>query len=262
MGHQRLGKLPAHRLLPEIVRFLLAGNSPDAALVEHVHRLSRETLVLAMRDPVFVEAVWLLMCLPHVAASPRFEDGMAAVGVSVSGRLSVASLLAGVDAALERVQRQCDSKATDLGEIARQAALSCLSAAIHSRLPVLWQPTSEDTRHVLAVLRSPEACADLIQQFHARFVERILHFYIDRDLHRMVGPERVSKSFNDRRNFDAALRRYCEEASLIMRAFARDWLGKNIYRDGKRLTQRDVERFASFSLQKLKVELAHRKGLS
>lgn len=32
MGHQRLGKLPAHRLLPEIVRYLVAGGTPTEDL--------------------------------------------------------------------------------------------------------------------------------------------------------------------------------------------------------------------------------------
>jgi hypothetical protein len=215
-----------------------------------------------MRDPVFVEAVWLMMCLPHVAGSPKPDDGMAAMGVRIHGEMSIPGLLAAVDGALERVQRQCDGNATDLGEIARQAALSALGDAVHSRLPGLWAPTADDVRHALAVHRSTEAGADLVQQFHARFVQRLLHFYIDRDLHRMIGPEKVSKSFSDRRDFDAALRRHCDEASLIMRGFARDWLGLHIYRDGRLPTQNDVRRFTSYSLEKLRLELTQRRGLS
>ncbi|MEJ1936902.1 hypothetical protein WDZ92_42455, partial [Nostoc sp. NIES-2111] len=235
--------------MPDIIRFLLDGKAPGPDLVRHVHQLGHDALVLAMRDPVFVEAVWLLVCLPQVAAAPLFEEGAHAIGVRLAGPVSVASLLASVDAALERVQRQCQSDATDLGEIARQAALSSLNEAVHSRLPGLWEAISEDVRHALAALRSAEATAALVQQFHARFVERILHYYIDRNLHRMVGPERTSRSLSDRQNFEAALRRHCDEASLIMRGFARDWLGVNIYRDGKTLTQKDVRRFTAYSLE-------------
>jgi hypothetical protein len=34
MGHQRLGKLPTHRYLPDIVRYLVTGGAPTAPLVE------------------------------------------------------------------------------------------------------------------------------------------------------------------------------------------------------------------------------------
>lgn len=262
MGHQRLGKLPAYRLLPEIIRLLLDGQMPGPDLVKHVHQLGHDALKVAMRDPVFVQAVWLMMCLPHAAASAQPEGSIAALGVTIPGELSVAGLLAGVDAALEAVQRRCDGKATDLGEIARQSALAAMADAIGSTLPALWQPTAEDVRHAIAVRRSTEGSADLVQQFHARFVERVLQFYIDRDLHRMVGPEKVSKSFNDRRSFDAALRRHCDEASLIMRGFARDWLGARVYRDGRIPTHDDVRRFTSYSLEKMRHELSQRQGAS
>ena len=45
-----------------------------------------------------------------------------------------------------------------------------------------------------------------------------------------------------------------------MRAYARDWLGKNQYRDGKTLTREDIRRFTGYSVEKLRIELAQRKG--
>jgi hypothetical protein len=47
-----------------------------------------------------------------------------------------------------------------------------------------------------------------------------------------------------------------------MRTYARDWLGKNQYRDGKTLTRDDIRRFTSHSVEKLRIELAQRKGAS
>ena len=57
MGHQRLGKLPAHRLLPEIVRYLVTGGTPTADLVDQVTEVGRDALKLALKDPVFIEAL-------------------------------------------------------------------------------------------------------------------------------------------------------------------------------------------------------------
>mgnify|MGYP001545961500 CR=1 FL=1 len=61
MGHQRLGKMPAHRLLPEIVRYLVAGGTPTEDLVDQVTEVGRDALKRALKDAVFIEALWLAL---------------------------------------------------------------------------------------------------------------------------------------------------------------------------------------------------------
>ncbi len=78
----------------------------------------------------------------------------------------------------------------------------------------------------------------------------------------MVGPDRVARSVNDLRTFNEAIKRHCDEAALIMRAFARDWLGKNHYKDGKQITKEDVRRFSGYTVEKIRIELTQRKGSS
>lgn len=260
MGHQRLGKLPAHRRLPEIVKFLLDGGTPTNDLVDQVTEVGRDALQCAVKDPVFIEALWLLAHMPQAAGSSSFAVGLEELGVKGGQPSSLAGLLSAFDSALERTQRQSAGKATDLGEMARQSALSALAETIQPRLPRLWPPTTEDLRHSVASLRSPDAFADLAQRFHSRFVDRVIHYFIDRNLHRMIGPAQVTKSLNDTENFNGAIRRHCDEASLIIRAYARDWLGKNLYRDGKSLTRDDIRRFTGYSVEKLRIELAQRRG--
>jgi hypothetical protein len=50
------------------------------------------------------------------------------------------------------------------------------------------------------------------------------------------------------------------EAALIMRAFARDWLGKNQYRDGKEISKNDALKFSAYAVRKISIELKNRKG--
>jgi hypothetical protein len=187
---------------------------------------------------------------------------MAALGLRGPPPKSLPELLVAYDAALEHVQRRSFAGSTDLGEMARQAALGALAETVQQRLPVLWQPTAEDLRHSLSALKNADAFADLAQRFHSRFVDRVIHYYLDRNLHRMIAPDKTTKSVNDLEAFNGAIRRHCDEASLIMRAFARDWLGKNFYKEGKSLTRDDVRRFASHSVEKIRIELAQRKGAS
>ena len=61
MGHQRLGKLPAYRLLPDIIRFLVDGGSPTEEVVDQITEFGREALKFALMDDVFIEALWLLI---------------------------------------------------------------------------------------------------------------------------------------------------------------------------------------------------------
>lgn len=167
MGHQRLGKLPAHRLLPDIVKFLVDGGTPTDDLVDQVMRAS---------------------------------------------------------------------------------------------LPTLWTPTAIDVRTSVAALKGTEQFAALAHRFYANFVERVIHYYVDRNLHNMVGAGRVAKSVHDLRAFNDAIRRHCDESALIMRAFAKDWLGKNHYRDGKQVSKADVRRFSAHAVEKMRIELEMRKG--
>lgn len=258
MGHQRLGNLPALHRLPQIVQYLVTGGTPTEDLVNGVTDVGQQALERAIRDPVFIEALWLLIRLPQAAGVGG--HALADYGVRIGPDAGVADIMAGYSSALERVQRQTNDDGTDLGEIARQAGTAALADAIQARLPGLWEPTFEDVRASLSRLKGTEQFAAVSHQFYANFVERVIHYYVDRNLDHLVGPERVASSVRDLRAFDTAIRRHCDESALIMRGFARDWLGKNHFRDGKETTRDDVRRFSAYAAQKMKAELEQRKG--
>jgi len=260
VGHQRLGKLPAHRLLPDIVKFLVDGGTPTEDLVDQVTEVGRDALKLALKDDVFIEALWLLVRMPQAVASDDFPASLGELGMAHMAPTSQSNVLVGYDRALETVQRRLHSGATDLGEIARRAGLSALGEAMRASLPTLWTPTAIDVRTSVAALRGTEQFAALAHRFYANFVERVIHYYVDRNLHNMVGAGRVAKSVHDLRAFNDAIRRHCDESALIMRAFAKDWLGKNHYRDGKQVSKADVRRFSAHAVEKMRIELEMRKG--
>ena len=260
MGHQRLGELPAHRLLPEIVRYLVTGGTPTEDLVDQVTEVGQDALKRALKDPVFIEALWLLVRIPQGAGSADFLKELRQLGASGAAPASLTEMLVAYDSALEKVQRRSHAGITDLGEIARRAGLSAFGEAIRDRLPSLWPPTAEDMRASVAALKGTEQFASMAHRFYSGFVERVIHYYVDRNLHHMVGIDRVAKSTNDLRAFNEAIRRHCDESSLIMRAFAKDWLGKNHYKDGKQITRDDVRRFSAYTVEKIRLEFDHRKG--
>jgi hypothetical protein len=109
-------------------------------------------------------------------------------------------------------------------------------------------------------LKRTEKFAGLAHTFYSSFVDRVIHYYVDRNLHRMIGPDRIARSIHDLETFNGAIRRHCNESALIIRTFARDWLGKNHYRDGKAISRADVRAFSSHAVEKIRNELAIRKG--
>jgi hypothetical protein len=262
MGHQRLGKLPANRLLPEIVRFLVTGGTPTGDLADQVSQAGQDALKLALKDPVFIEAFWLLVRMPQAAASNDFPDSLKDLDMPGIAPASMSDVLVIYDRALEKVQRRLHAGATDLGEIAHQAGLSALAAEVREALPTLWAPTAADVRASVAALKRTERFAALAQRFYANFIERVIHYYVDRNLHNMVGAGRVAKSVHDLRSFNESIRRHCNESALIMRAFAKDWLGKNHYNEGKQISKDDVLRFSAHAVEKMRIELGIRKGVA
>jgi hypothetical protein len=260
MGHQRLGKLPARRLLPEIVRYLIDGGQPTVDLVQQITEFSRDALRQAVKDPGFIEALWLLVKLPQVAAEKNGTGNGKLPGISDAMPNSVVDVLANYDLAIETVQRKSHAGLTDLGEIARQAGLSSLADSLQKELPTLWRPTAEDVQTSLAVLKGTEEFAGLAHRFFGNFVERSIHYYVDRNLHNMVGDGRVAATIADMETFSASIRRHCDEAALIMRAFARDWLGKNHYKEGKAISRSDIRQFSAYVVEKIGIELENRRG--
>lgn len=260
MGHQRLGKLPVHRQLPEIIRYLVDGDTPTGALVDQITEFGRDALNSALKDDVFIEALWLLIRMPQAASAQNIPAALAGIGIANGLPTSVSGTLAGYDRAIEKVQRGLHSGATDLGEIARHAGLAALGEAIQEGLPSLWNPTSADVQASIAALKGTDKFAALAHRFYANFVERVIHYYIDRNLHNMVGVDRGIRSIHDLSSFYDAIRRHCDESALIMRAFAKDWLGKNLYKDGKAISRKDVRGFSAHAVDKIRIELDLRKG--
>jgi hypothetical protein len=260
MGHLRLAKPPASRKWREIVAYVTAGDVDVAQLANAISRAAEKSLRRAADDAAFVEACWLLTKIPEAAKSKDFSKALRDIGISAPDHPSVIDIIVGFDAAIEKVLRATGAKVTDLSEMAKQAGISAFYSVAQERLPSLWETTSEDERTTLATLSSPDKFGDLAQRFFTNLIERNIQYYFDREWPKHIGPDKLVHSIGDTVIFDKAMRRHCEESTLIMRAFAQEWLGKNAYALKKDLSRRDVQGFAYIALQKIGNELAQRSS--
>lgn len=259
MGHIRLGKLPATRRWREVVAFLTEGEVDVADLADAVARASDKSLKQAIRDPAFVEALWLLIKIPQAAKSGNFAAALTQIGITVPVNPSIADLVTGFGAAVESAQRRSPNT-TDLSEMARNAGIAALHSLATERAPSLWEPNREDERTTVATFASPDRFGELAQRFFTNLVERHLHYYLDRELPKHIGPGKDLQSVGDLISFEGVVRRHCAETTVIMRAFAKGWLGNNAFHLDKDLSRQDAAGFAYVAFEKVRKELAIRSG--
>lgn len=258
MGHVRLGKPPASKKWGEIVCYLADADVHVAELADAVAGASEKSLARATNEPAFIEVLWLLLKIPQATKAERFEDALRELGISVPNGPSVTDLVVGMNAAVEAAQRRYAPHVTDLSEMAKHAAVAALYAVISERSPALWAPDREDERTTLATLATPERFGELCQRFFTNLVEHNLQYFLDRETPKHIGPEMMAQSIGDLALLDRDVRRHCEETTIIMRAFARDWLGHNAYHLGKDITRADAGAFAHVALKKIRKELSIR----
>lgn len=68
------------------------------------------------------------------------------------------------------------------------------------------------------------ASASSRSAFFTNVLEGHLQYFLDREIPRHIGNGGSIRSVADTSYFESALRRHCRETTIIMRAFAKDWL--------------------------------------
>lgn len=260
MGHMRLGNPPTTRKWREVVHLLSEGDVSVSDLAESVERAADRSLAEAVDDPAFVEALWLFLKIPQAACSEDFAAALGKLGLQVPETPTVTDVLAAFDDAIEKARGGHKRSLTDFGLIAKNAAIAALQGLANERLPTLWKSTREDERTTLATFASTERFGELAQRFFTNLLEGHLQYFLEREIPRHIGPGNFLQSVADARHFDGTVKRYCSETTIIMRGFAKDWLGKNKFHLEKELSRRDAAGFAAHAFTKIRKELSRRSG--
>jgi hypothetical protein len=260
MGHVRLGNPPTTRKWREVIDLLNAGDVDVSDIADAVEHASDRSLADAVNDPAFVEALWLFLKVPQAASSDDFAGELRKLHLPVPDNPTVTDLLAAFDEAIEGVRRRNRQSLTDFGLLAKDAAISALQSLISDRNPSLWEATREDERTTLATFASTERFGELAQRFFTNLLDGHLHYFLEREIPCHIGPGSFLQSVADTRYFERSVKGHCAETTVIMRAFARDWLGKNRFHLDKDLSRRDAAGFAAHALTKIRAELSRRSG--
>lgn len=258
MGHVRLGKLPTSLKWQDVVAHLAKSEVDVAGLANAILKASEKALKLAASDDAFVEMCWLLIKIPQAAKSSDIAAALKEIGIETPPDPSLLDVVIGLDGAIEKVLRYDGAHITDLGEMARQAGISTIHAVTQEHLPSLWKAEKKDEMTTLATLASTDKFGELAQRFFTNLTERNILYYLDREWPKHIGSDKLAHSIGDMSLLESSIHRHCEEATLIVRGYSKDWLGNNAYNKNQQISRYQARGFAAHALTKINSEMAVR----
>lgn len=256
VGHLTLGILPTSKKWTAVVA-LLAGGEAAGAVVAGTARAAERDLRQAAGDPVFVEAVRLLLTIPHAARSSDYGDALRREGIEIGSNPHLIDLVAAVSARLDEAAR---GRRTDFGELAARALISTLSTTIGDALPSLFAAEPSDVQATARKLATGKGIAIATRTFFGNLVSGTLSYWLDRTLATNIGPGRRFADSAERAAFDADLAQHSAEATRVLQEFSGGWYGKRLHRDG-RIDRTAAAEFGAVSLKKIVDGLKHRHAL-
>jgi hypothetical protein len=256
MGHIHLGVLPRSRKWRAVVD-LLAGGADDNAVIAASAGAAERDLLGAAHDPVFVEAVRLLLAVPLAARSEHFGAALRAADLAIDDAPGLLDLTTAVSARLDQVARK-GSGTSDMGELAARALVSTFGLSIGDRLPGLFAATPDDVQVAARKLSWSRGIAELSRGFFGQLVSASLSSWLDRTLAGHIGPEARFATAARRGGFDVALAQYASEATRIVQEFSGGWFGKTV-RDKGGIPSADAAQFGAVALKKIVAELRRKR---
>ncbi|SDG08378.1 hypothetical protein [Sulfitobacter delicatus] len=257
MGHTTLGVLPKTRRWIEVAT-LLSGPADTQTVMAASAFAAERDLLQASNDPVFIEAVRLLLAIPAAARRSDFGDALRSLDLDIHQQPELLDLLAAVSTRLEHVRSRSRS-GNDLGELAARAMTSVLSTTIADALPGLFTATPEDVRLAARNLSWNKPVAAYSRQFFASLVADTLSYWLDRHLDTEIGHDKRFDGVGARQAFDREVREFAWESSRIIKEFSGGWYGKTLHRDGG-FSPEAAASFGYVALKKIVSDLSTRRG--
>lgn len=254
MGHNTLGVLPRTAYWRSVVE-LIADGAPIEEVIAASADATEATLLDAASDPVFVEAVRLLLAIPAAGRADDFAAALRGLGLRVPDEPELLDI---VTAAGLRLDQQPRKGRNDLGELAGRALCATLSDSIGERLPGLFDATPEDVQRETSRLSWNRALADYSRRFFSRLLADSLSYWLDRTLADHIGHGQRFRTLADRTGFDRELDRLAWESSRIIREFSGGWYGKTLFQDGQ-FTTRSAAAFGAIAMKKIVDDLRTRR---
>jgi hypothetical protein len=262
MGHTRLGRIPTTRKWNEVIS-LVAGTQGTTSSFE-ISSITSRTLDAAqgaldksVDDPGVRYTFYLLTQIALASRKDNWEAALAEHGLRVANAHTVFDFTAEVQNAIDRYVRQSSRGATDISEMAQQAAGETLLSLSRAHSHSLFGESSEDVREMMRALSTKKGFGELGQRFFGRFVARFLNFYLSRITAAQIGTKRIQDA-GDFSRFEDSLKLHCDQSARIVPDFCGAWYSKTEYKQG--IDLENTSGFLAVATQKLRAELEQQKA--
>ena len=202
LGHTRLGPLPKTRSWSQVVESLTGSGLGGYAVSSSASRVNiiaaetlkaaRSTLARASNDPGVRYTFYLLTQLVLASRHTDWRRELNQHGISLSDHSSVFDLTSEVQGAIDRYINGTALGATDISEMAQQAAGEALTTLLAAQTPGIFADSeSNDLKNALRSFSTTKGFGQLGQTFFAHFVARFLNFHLSRATSAGLGAPRL-----------------------------------------------------------------------
>ena len=257
MGHIHLGTLPRTRLWKDVVS-LLEDRAAVGDVAAASARAAETSLLNASYDPVFVEAIRLLVNIPLAARQADFGDALRRLDLQVGSSPTLLEVVSAATRRLDIVARDLHVR-SDFSDLSMRALSRAITNCIGDYLPGLFGASDEDVRLSFRKFSHDAGMASLCRAYFGALVGSSLSYWLDRTLNSQIGAGDRFARVADRAAFDPALRTYVGEATRIIKEFSAGFVGKASYRSGA-IGTADARVFGHVCLKKVVEELRTRQG--
>lgn len=259
MGHMRIGTLPATEPWNGVVsRIGVGAAAPEVA--DATMGAARKAFIAVGEDAGFRQAGYMLVDLALAGNKADAAKQLADLGVKVAEHTSVAEVAMQISQEMDR-RIDATRKRTDFGEMAQLALVGVLVEHVQKhlppKLPLLPQmtPSRDDVLKAFKELSKEKKFGAVARRFCAKLTDGTLNYFLSKTLATQIGEGQRFTTTNQVTEYEAGMRRHCEEASAIMEDFAAKWFSKRRYMGGGKISRDTVDRFAWFGMQKMRLEL-------
>lgn len=256
MGHARHRALPDTAPWRQVIAHIAEGDSV-AEVAAATTEAAAAGLDLACGDVGLRHTVYLLTQVALAARTDDFATALRQSGVNVAVAPGVFELTAAFGDAVEDRVRAAHQP-SDLGEMARLAAIESLNAQLAGRSRSLFDVSPAEVQAAARELSTPAGFRTLYHDFFTRFASRFLAYHLSRELSFHVGGNGRFRDPDAHTAFLRDLDHHCSQAALTVRTYAEEWYSKHNFLGG--ITPRTADRFADHCLTKLRDELLVRGG--
>lgn len=256
MGHNRLPRLPATRAWNEVASLVTTG-SPSSEVVASAARAARKTFTNAIDDPVYADAVALLVTIARAGRDNDFVTNLRRNGLAVETEPDLMGLLEAVGKRLDAAGTD-GAETSDVGDLARRALLGTLYASFGRELPGLFLAPDDLTRAARS-FSNPTGFSELARSFFTRMTSDTLSYWLDRMMGAQIGEGRRFHHADDRDAFDIALKQFSSETTRIIKEFSAGWYAKNAMSRSAEKTV-NSRAYAAVAFRKIHDELQRKVG--